>query len=336
MLQPDDPVYILLATYNGERFLPAQIDSLLAQDDPDWLLLVRDDGSTDGSLQILSQAARSDRRVRILRSGTERLGSTGSFFELMQQAMSEGARYFALCDQDDVWLPQKLSLMRLAMHDLEGAADRDAALLCWSDLSWIDADGRTLAHSHFRRAGAAVALSGPGPWLLAMNVVPGCAMLGNRALLETALPQPPGIDHHDWWLALVAAAAGHVRVLDMPLAAYRQHLGNAVGAASPLAKLIQALRSPAALPARGRTTYWQAVANARHLYRRLGRDRLPPAWRQAVEHAVEELGAASRLRRLGAVVRGPVRRIGWWRNLLMLVSAFGAEKRPETDSSDFA
>lgn len=332
-MSSEPPVYILLATYNGERFLAAQLDSLVAQDHGNWILLVRDDGSSDRTPQLVERFARSDPRVRIVASHAGRLGSAASFFVLMQQALDDGARYFALCDQDDVWQPDKLSRQHAALRGLERASPPGTAALCWSDLSWIDAGDRVLAGSHFHAAGLATALSGAGPWLLAMNAVPGCAMFGNRALLERALPQPAGVEHHDWWLVLLAAASGRIRVIEAPLVGYRQHAANAVGAASLRDKLLNTLRSPARMLAQGRTTYWQAVVNATCLRQRLGRAGLAPGWDSAVEHAVEQLGAASAWRRLRAVMRGPVRRLGWARNLLMLASAVGSAAGAPADRS---
>lgn len=330
-MRTEPAIYILLATFNGGRFLAEQLASLGTQKDENWRLLVYDDGSTDGTPEILAQAARDDRRVSIQASRPERLGSAASFFLLMQQALDQGARYFALCDQDDVWLPEKLQRQRAALQALEDAGHGDRALLCWSDLHWIDSQGRTFAGSHFRRAGAAAALLGPGPWLLAMNAVPGCAMAGNRALLEKALPRPPGVDHHDWWLALVAAACGRVRVLEIPLVGYRQHGGNLIGASSPGTKCLRALGSPSALFARASATYWQAVVNATRLRQRCGSEQMSSEWAHAVAHTVQGLGATSARRRAAAVLRGPVRRIGGWRNLLMLVCAL--RPGPQADPS---
>jgi hypothetical protein len=330
-LRTEPAIYILLATCNAGRFLAEQLASLGAQKDDNWRLLVYDDGSTDGTPEILDQKAHDDRRVSIQAPRPERLGSAASFFLLMQQALDQGAQYFALCDQDDVWLPEKLQRQRAAMQELEHAGHGGRPLLCWSDLHWIDSHGRTFAGSHFRRAGAAAALLGPRPWLLAMNAVPGCAMVGNRALLEKALPRPPGVEHHDWWLALVAAACGHVRVLEEPLVGYRQHGGNLIGAASPGTKFLRALGSPAALIARGSTTYWQAVVNATRLRQRCDPEQMSSDWAHASAHTAQELGATSRWRRAAAVLRGPVRRIGIWRNLLMVVCAFAPasiDRRP--------
>lgn len=321
VLAAESPVFILLATYNGEPFIRPLLDSILRQRDTDWRLLARDDGSTDGTRAVLEKAAMADPRICLVDTPGERLGSAGSFFALMRHALAQGAHHFALCDQDDVWAEDKLATMRGAVSRAEDCAPSGTPILAWSDLEWVDARGCRIAASHFRRAHAAAALAGGGAWLLAMNVVPGCAMVGNRALLERATPQPQGVVHHDWWLALVAAAMGRIVVVDRPLVQYRQHGTNAVGAAPPWSRVRRAIASPAGALEKAHTSYWQAVANARALQAIAADVPLARGWTLAVEHAAAELGAASRWRRGWAVVRGPVRRLGVMRDALMLAAA---------------
>lgn len=330
-LPAESPIFILLATYDGERYIEQLLDSIRAQHGVEWRLLVRDDGSTDSTPAVLARAAAADRRICLVDSPGGRLGSTGNFFALMQHALARGASHFALCDQDDVWAADKLATMRHAVAALEGSEPNGVPILAWSDLEWIDARGRCLAASHFRRVGARAALAGGGAWLLAMNVVPGCAMFGNRALLELAAPQPRGVAHHDWWLALVAAAIGRTIVVDRPLVKYRQHGTNIVGAEPVSSRLLGAIADPVMALGRARASYWQAVANAQALREIGAHSPLADGWAAVTEHAVTELGAASRWRRAGAVVRGPVRRLGAIRNALMLVAALadGASTRWE-------
>lgn len=317
----ESPLFVLLASYEGARFLPAQLASIAAQTDPDWRLLVRDDGSRDGTREILEDAAARDDRIHLVRDDRGRLGSSASFHALMELARDAGAQRFALCDQDDVWVPTRLQRMRETLTRIGDGPDGPLPALVYSDLAWIDADGRRLAASHFRRAGLATALAGPELWLLAMNAVPGCAMVGNRALLELALPAPAGIVHHDWWLAAVAAAAGRVGVIDAALVEYRQHGGNVVGAQSLAARVTDAAAAPHIALRRGAAVYWQAVAQSRALLERLPPGRMNPGWHDACTHVVGALGAASPLQRMRAVLRGPVRRPGVLRALLMFAAA---------------
>ncbi len=319
----DGPVHVLMATFEGASYLGEQIDSLLRQSDQDWLLLVRDDGSGDATRDILADAAARDSRIHRLDDELGRLGSARSFMVLMQHAQASGAQTFALCDQDDVWHPERLARQRQRLAELSAVAGGGVPLLTYSDLSWIGADGRALADSHFRRAGLHAALDGAGHWLFAMNAVPGCAMGGNRALLERALPAPPTVMHHDWWLLLVAAACGRVGVIDEPLVGYRQHDANLIGAAALPQRLAAALCAPGDALVSGRRVYWQGVALARALERCAGKS-MHPGWHAMCQHVIHELGGASAARRAVAASRGPVRRIGLWRNLLMLAAAVSA------------
>lgn len=332
-LAAESPVFILLATYNGEPFIGPLLDSILRQRDTDWRLLARDDGSTDGTRAVLEKVAMADRRICLVDTPGERLGSAGNFFALMRHALAQGAHHFALCDQDDIWAEDKLATMRGAISRVEESAPKGTPILAWSDLEWIDARGCRIAASHFRRAHATAALAGGGTWLLAMNVVPGCAMVGNRALLERATSRPQGVVHHDWWLALVAAATGRIVVVDRPLVQYRQHGTNAVGAAPPWSRIRRAVVSPAGALAKARTSYWQAVANARALQAVAADVPLARGWTRAMEHAAAELGARSRWRRGWAVVRGPVRRLGVMRDALMLAAALTAPSAGEREGT---
>lgn len=322
------PFCILLATCNGARFLPALLDSLGAQTDRDWIALVRDDGSADETPAILEAFAARDARLSMVGGEPGRLGIRDNFGRLLESARARECGYFALCDQDDVWQPDKIARMRAALAEGEARHGASTPLLAYADLALIDPAGRIIAGSHFARAGAASVRTGVDSWLLAHNLVPGCAMVGNRALLDLAMPFPPPVFHHDWWLVLVAAAAGHVIAVDAVLTGYRQHAGNAIGAASPLRRATSFLYRLGPSLADARTQYDRAVAQASALLDRLG-DSGHAEWRLAALAVCDGLGARRACERIKAVVTGPVRRYGLARNVLMLaVSLFGPRRPP--------
>jgi glycosyltransferase involved in cell wall biosynthesis len=314
------PIYILLATCNGARFLPALLDSLLDQIDPHWIIVARDDGSDDDTISILEHYATRDHRVLVLRDISGRLGVRGNFERLLAQAVNAGAELFALCDQDDIWFPDKIARMRAAM--LQGAIRHGPAvpLVAYADLALIDITGQTIANSHFERAGGGQVRAGVDFWLLAHNLIPGCAMFGNRALLARALPFPTQVFHHDWWLAVVAAASGHVMPVGATLTGYRQHPDNVIGAASPASRVVMFLRRFGPSLAEARNQYKCAVDQATALLERLGDDG-HGEWRAAALAVRDRLRARRRLSRLLAVVAGPVRRLGFARNVLMFAVA---------------
>lgn len=316
------PIHILLATYNGGRFLVPLLDSVLAQTDPEWILFCRDDGSSDGTPALLRRYAARDRRIVLLETDSGRLGICANFARLMTAARIAGAALFALCDQDDVWRPQKVARLRAALDDGERRIGAGVPLLAYADLALVDAGGKQLAPSHFMHAGAVAVRRGVGSWLLAHNLIPGCAMAANRALLDLALPMPLSEVHHDWWLAVLAAATGEVIAIDEVLTDYRQHGGNAIGAASPAWRMLDFLQHVGDRTDRGRRQYMIAVTQARELLRRVQRRPgalASPAW-VANAHAVcEGLGAPHRTARALAVLCGPVRRLGFSRNVLMFM-----------------
>lgn len=217
---------VLLATYNGARFLPEQLLSLEQQTFTDWRLVVRDDGSSDGSLELVRDwAARTGKPVHMVEDGRKNLGASGNFAALL--GLSE-APHFAFCDQDDFWLPNKLSLMRDHLVAAEARCGQDKPLFAYSDLRLADAELREF-HPSFR-AFASLSTPQPGkslPRLLLQNIVVGCASMGNAALRRAALPIAPEAVMHDWWLALVASGTGDL--VDVPEATilYRQHGKNA-------------------------------------------------------------------------------------------------------------
>ena len=218
---------ILLPTYNGARFLPALLDSLFAQDFRTFQIIARDDGSTDGTPAILADyAARMPGRIRILPTGTERKGACGNFAALIDAAEAD---FVFTCDQDDVWLPNKMSVTYDAMVRLADRAGAERPLLVHTDLAVVGPELELLGASLHRY----IRLD---PWrnslgdLLLNNVVTGCTMLLNRALYRAARPVPQRALMYDHWFAQVASAIGEIDFVDVPTILYRQHGANTVGA----------------------------------------------------------------------------------------------------------
>ena len=249
---PASSIDILLGTFNGARHLRAQFDSLLGQEGVAFRVLVRDDGSGDETRAIVDEYRRAHPDLVTCLEGAGTLGLIGNFERLLAATQ---APYAALSDQDDVWAPGKLSVLLSAMRDLEARYGPDAPLLVHCDLSVVDEALRELHPSFWRFSGfdprrATLAR------LLVKNTVTGCASLANAALVKLALPVPRAALLHDYWLALVACAAGHIGTIAQPLVAYRQHQRNAIGARP------YGLRSAAARLASGLET-WDMRARRR-------------------------------------------------------------------------
>jgi glycosyltransferase involved in cell wall biosynthesis len=224
----EQTVDVLLATYNGATYLPAQLASLEAQTHRQWRLLARDDGSTDGTVDILrSWGKRNPGRLDFVEDGERRLGPALNFGRLLQASTAD---YVAFCDQDDVWRPSRLARTVLLARQLEAQHGTDTPILVHSDLVVVDENLRVVAESFWKHQFLDVRNENRLERLLVQNVVTGCSTLVNRALWRRATPIPPGVVMHDWWLTLVAAAFGVVSHVDEALIDYRQHGANDTGA----------------------------------------------------------------------------------------------------------
>src|SRR6476619_5383592 len=138
-------VDVLLATFNGARFLPEQLESLERQTHSDWRLIVRDDGSTDRSVAIVNAFAERHReRVQVLFDNRGRLGSCGNFAALLE---ASDAPYFMFCDQDDWWLPHKIADLLSTLRAVAARRGAETPLLVHSDLILVDNELRVLHRS---------------------------------------------------------------------------------------------------------------------------------------------------------------------------------------------
>ncbi len=247
---------VVLGTYNGEEYLAEFVESVRGQSYGNWRMLIRDDGSNDATRSIVRRLAAGDARIETLndpirgdhilndagdskpdRRQNLRLGPSGNFGVLLQTALDRGARYVLPADQDDVWLADKVSRQMEAMREAEASPPMDGLpgatpILVHADMTVVDAELATVGRSFFGLTGLRHDAACPLRTLLAHNVIPGCTMLLNRALLELAVPVPREAPLHDWWIALCAAASGRLIFLPEPTALYRQHGGNAIGARS--------------------------------------------------------------------------------------------------------
>lgn len=224
---------ILLAVWNGARFLPAQLASLQDQRDvPPPLLFWRDDGSTDGSPDIVQAwASGSKLEVRRLTEPAGRLGPTQGFMALLAAAPDD-ADYYAFCDQDDVWLPDKCARAAAALRAIP--ASRPAIYCARQRVVGRDLQPIGLSALPSRPPGFANAL--------VQNIVTGCTAALNPAArrLLMAAPSPPAGQIHDWWAYLVVTAAGGEVIVDPePALLYRQHGANSIGAEPGLWRRVQ-------------------------------------------------------------------------------------------------
>jgi hypothetical protein len=217
-------VTILLATCNGERWLAEQIRSIVAQSYSHWRLLLSDDNSSDNTVDLLGAFVGSDERISLLpaRGGTP--GHVANFEYLLEtvESLDLGRGMVFLADQDDVWHPDKLQTL---IDRLDNSPINAAAV--FSDLELMDADG-ILSGSYLESLGLVPPENIAA--LMARNSVTGCSMAFRTGLLDVALPFPPRLENHDWWLGMCAMSTSGLAYSDRKLVNYRQHGANAIGA----------------------------------------------------------------------------------------------------------
>ena len=222
-----EKVTVLLSTYNGERYLTEQLESLVAQSDVNVEILVRDDGSKDATTAILDEW---QERGALSWYTSANLGPGKSFIHLLQTAGP--GNYYAYCDQDDVWLPNKLRLTMDKMRAVE-AENPGKPVIIHTDMNVVDESLNVIHESFWRSSGLRPDVLRTFPYLCTCNSVNGCTIVMNSAARELILEKY--VEHdiiiHDVISALtVAYYGGIIDYVDAPTVLYRQHSSNVVGA----------------------------------------------------------------------------------------------------------
>lgn len=221
-----DKIAILMATYNGEKYICQQIDSILSQTCKDWELYIHDDGSTDNTIAAVeSYVEKYPNKIHLI-DGKSTGGAKYNFFYMFGQVE---APYYMTCDQDDVWLDKKIELTYDKMLTIENKAD--VPCLVYTELRVVDSELNTIADTMSGYQSLDCHKRTINQFIL-QNSVTGCTMMVNRALRDKML-RITDIDNtimHDWWAALVAAQFGKTAFIDEPTILYRQHGDNSLGA----------------------------------------------------------------------------------------------------------
>ena len=221
MTQPT--VDILMAAYNGERFVAEQIESIQEQSFHDWRLIVSDDCSSDGTLDIVRRFAHADSRIQIMKRKRKSGSAQANFLDALR---STSASYVMFCDQDDFWLPHKLETFLAHAEDHDGSIPS----LYFSDMEVVD-DYRQPIHDSFMLSSHLDSRRIRLNQLLPLCCVAGCASMMNRPLVDIVnkTDSYQAINMHDAWVALVACVFGRIYYIDEITVQYRQHFDNVVG-----------------------------------------------------------------------------------------------------------
>lgn len=237
-------VIILMATFNGATFLKQQLDSIRAQTYQEWDLYIRDDGSTDHTLEILADYAALDERIKVLTISGPHGTPALNFGTLFNHVAVFKRNYLMFADQDDVWQPDKIALsLNLMQKQEQSIAHVPSPLLIYSRFQWINEQGNLIEQDLTMPSTLSM------EQLLNGNHAYGCTMMLNAALVAKIGKIPPNAYYHDYWVALVACAFGKAVLLPQPLLLYRQHPQNASGNITQRALLSRISRYVGADPA---------------------------------------------------------------------------------------
>ena len=228
-------ITVLMATYQGARYIREQLDSILAQTAPDIRILIADDHSTDGTDQIIKEyEAQYSRQITCLHYDTPSGGAAANFAQLFRQ-ISSG--YVMLSDQDDIWFPHKAERLLAKLKSLEAEFGEATPILAHSDMEVADEHGNSVHSSFFQYQHIIPARSRLNQ-LLVENNVTGAATMVNAAMLPYLQDIPADCSMHDWWMALVACCVGQIGWVEEPLYLYRQHGTNTLGAKTQMEQYV--------------------------------------------------------------------------------------------------
>lgn len=225
-IKMSDEIAICLATYNGQKYLKEQIKSILNQDNKNWHLYIRDDGSNDETTTIIDKYEslfpnKITNLTRISGGGN----SKKNFLTVLKWVKENvNPRYVMLCDQDDYWLPNKITVTLNKLSSMSGPA------LVHTNLKVVDGKLNEINKS-FEKYSKLNSNYKTIQKLVIQNNVTGCTMMWNRSLNNLlSFNDDKRLIMHDWWIALLAASFGQIIYIDEPTILYRQHESNVVGA----------------------------------------------------------------------------------------------------------
>jgi glycosyltransferase involved in cell wall biosynthesis len=221
-----DRLSILLSTYNSETYLIEQIDSILSQTVKDWILYIRDDGSSDSTIFLIENYCEQHDNIILLKDELNNLGAKNSFIKLLSDV---DAHYYMFCDHDDVWLSSKVEKTLNKMKEIESQYPQKP-ILVFTDLKVVDADLNVISNSLWRYQHTNPMHAKDIYALSISNPVTGCTIMINQKAKEVSLPMSQKSLMHDLWIALNVTHYGYVDFIDEPTILYRQHNENIIGA----------------------------------------------------------------------------------------------------------
>lgn len=222
---------ILMTTYNGEKFLKQQIESIIHQTYKDWELFICDDGSVDTTMHILNEYKKKETRIKeIFINDSDCHGAYLNYFFLMRKVKdkykTEKYDYYFYCDQDDIWIPEKMQMEIEIIEQWRKKKENQTPCLVYSDLELIDEKGKKM---HKKMSDIKeLELENPFNIFFCPAYVWGTTMAHNQALWDLLIipDNIPDITSHDNYVGFYAVTFGIIHYIDKPLVLYRRHLTN--------------------------------------------------------------------------------------------------------------
>ncbi len=221
-------IEILMGTFNGSAFLEEQLNSIINQTYSDWILTIRDDGSLDGTVDIINKYVNQyPEKINIIVDGIATGSAKKNFIKLIKCATKE---YVMFCDQDDIWLPNKIEDTYNEMVKIEKIKSTDIPILIHTDLIVVDEDLNVMDNSFINYMNLPIE-KGINDVII-QNSITGCTVMVNTKLLEILkhIDEESPILMHDHVAAIIASAYGSLQFLNKGTIKYRQHDKNSVGA----------------------------------------------------------------------------------------------------------
>ena len=219
-------ISILLASYNGEKYISGQIDSLLKQTEQGFKLFICDDKSTDSTYSIIKDYA-GKYPDKIIASQND-INTGEAKINFIKMMINHKDDYIMLCDQDDVWMPDKIEKSLKKIKEMEEQHGCSKPVLVHTDLSVVDEELNIISPSYIKAVNVRYKNKALKKVVI-QNFVAGCTVIYNRAFGELISAQPEYMIMHDWWIVLIAGAFGEVGTLCEPTILYRQHAKNVHG-----------------------------------------------------------------------------------------------------------
>lgn len=214
-------IAILLAAYNAEKYIVEQIDSIIAQTNQDWTLYIRNDGSTDSTAEIIEKYYEKypDRIIEIDKGG-KNLGCRNNFFRLFEVVDSE---YYMFCDQDDIWLPQKIEISLKEIQSCEQRYSPATPILAFCDSIICDENMNIISSSFWKSSKINPVKLLSYNYMAISCPAAGASSILNKSVKSMLIPIAENDLIYDYWIAISVAKYGKLHVITQPLRYYRQH-----------------------------------------------------------------------------------------------------------------